>query len=263
MATFTPPAEPAPSGWDHFWLRRPVPEDSVVWTDKTYPYGTTKGGVLRPHHGVEFNIPAGTQVMSTASGTVVMAGNDSDNVVGAFSNFYGNVIVLQLDFLFLGRPVFVVYGHLSEVFVAVGQQVGDYEVLGLSGATGIADGPHLHFEVRVGENSYELTRNPLLWLYPFSDRGAVAGRISWPDGSLAREVPVSLRRVDAPSAYSSTTSYADDSVNSDDNWKENFVLDDVAAGYYVLTVGVGDQKVEVELWVYPYQTSFTEIVLSG
>lgn len=263
LPTFTLPALPNTPLWEHYWLLRPVPEGSVVWTDKTYPYGSTRGGTLRPHHGVEFNVSSGTPVLAAASGTVRVAGDDSLELYGPSFDFYGTLIVLELDSPLDGQPVFTLYGHLSQVAVAVGQHVQPQDVIGLSGATGTADGPHLHFEVRVGQNSYDATRNPLLWLYPFPDRGVVAGRVTWPDGALANEVPVSLRRIDAPSPYNATTTYAGDTVNPDDTWNENFVLDDVQAGYYELTAGSGDQKVKIELWVYPYQTSFIEIVLGN
>jgi murein DD-endopeptidase MepM/ murein hydrolase activator NlpD len=261
MPTFTPPALPNTSPNEHYWLRRPVAEGGVVWTDKNYPYGSTRGGTLRPHHGVEFNVPAGTEILAAASGTVLFAGPDDATLLGETTNFYGNVVVIQLDSTLAGAPVFNLYGHLSEILVTAGQTVQAQDVIALSGSSGIADGAHLHFEVRIGQNDYNSTYNPLLWLYPFPGRGVVAGRINWPNGTAAREVPVTLRRIDAPSPYAATTTYAGGTVNSDPLWKENFVLDDVTAGYYELTVGSGEDKITVELWVYPYQTSFVEIVL--
>jgi hypothetical protein len=87
----------------------------------------------------------------------------------------------------------------------------------------------------------------------------VAGKITWPNGTSARDVPLTLRRIDAPSAYAATTTYSSGSVNSDALWGENFVLDDITAGYYELVIGSGEDKIKVELWVYPYQTSFVEI----
>ncbi|UCG23387.1 MAG: M23 family metallopeptidase [Chloroflexota bacterium] len=263
LPTFTPPALPKTPDWEHYWLRRPVPEGSTVWTDKAYPYGSTRGGELRAHHGVEFNVPAGTVVMAAASGTVVTAGRDDDEPLGASNNFYGNVVVIQHDTGLEGRPVYSLYGHLSQILVQVGDRVNALDTIALSGASGVADGAHLHFEVRVGGNDYGSTRNPLLWLYPFPDRAVVAGRVTHPNGTPARNVPISLRRIDAPSPYAATTSYADDSVNPDDAWDENFALDDVHAGYYKLTAGTGDDEIEIEFWVHPYQTSFVEIVLEN
>ncbi len=259
--TFTPPALPGTSGNEHYWLRRPVPEGGTVWTDKAYPYGSTRNRTLRPHHGVEFYVPTGTPVLAAASGTVVAAGSDSETIVGPHANFYGNVVVIQLDAALEGQPVYNLYGHLSEIFVSEGQRVDAEQVIAYSGATGVADGAHLHFEVRLGANTYESTRNPLLWLYPFPEHGTVAGRVTWPTGETVNEVAVYLRRIDAPSRYAATTTYARGDVNPDDNWQENFALDDVIAGYYEVEVRNGSKKYRTEVWVYPYQTSFVEIVL--
>lgn len=261
--TYTAPAPPTPSPGDHYWLGRPVPQGTSTWTNKAYPYGSNRGGVLRTHHGVEFDVPAGTPILAAAAGTVAFAGDDGLELLGATNDFYGNVIVLEHDFQQDGLPVYTLYGHLSQLAVSVGQYVQANEQIGLSGASGVADGAHLHFEVRVGANSYEATRNPLLWLYPFPGRGVVAGRITWPSGEIAQNVPVSLRRVDAPSAYAATTSYADNGVNSDPYWLENFALDDVAAGYYELSVGTGDERIKSGLWVYPLATSFVELTLEN
>ncbi len=261
LPTFTPPALPGTSPNEHYWLRRPVPEGGVVWTNKTYPYGSTRGGELRPHHGVEFDVPSGTPMLAAASGTVVVAGSDDVKAYGSHTDFYGNLVVIELDTKHNGEVVFILYGHLSEIFVREGQHVDAEEIIAYSGATGVADGSHLHFEVRVGRNDYFSTRNPLLWLYPFPDHGTVAGTVTWPDGSPVYEAPIYLRRVDASSKYAATTSYADGDLNADADWQENFVLDDVVAGYYEIEVRDGEKKYKQEFWVYPYQTSFVEIVL--
>lgn len=263
LPTFTPPALPLTSADEHYWLRRPVADGGVVWTEKSYPYGHTKGGDLRPHHGVEFNVPRGTEIMAAASGTVLVAGDDGTEAYGPTTNFYGNLVVIELDSRLGGQPVYNLYGHLSEIFVSQGQHVGVQEIIALSGASGVADGPHLHFEVRLGVNSYAHTRNPLLWLYPFPDRGTVAGRVIWPDGQLAHEAPIRLRRIDAPSGYYATTTYAAEGVNQDANWRENFALDDVDAGFYEVVVATGEAEFTQTVWVFPYRTSFVEIALDA
>ncbi len=263
LPTFTPPALPLTPLDEHYWLRRPVADGGVVWTDKAYPYGTTKGGSLRPHHGVEFNVPRGTEILAAASGTIVVAGDDATVAYGSETNFYGNLVVIELDSRLNGQPVFNLYAHLSEVLVKEGQHVDSQEVIALSGASGVADGPHMHFEVRVGKNSYENTRNPLLWLYPFPDRGVVAGQVIWPNGELVYEAPIRLNRVDAPSRYMVTTTYAYDGINPDSAWQENFVLDDVDAGFYEVIINTAEGKFVENVWVYPYRTSFVKIILDS
>jgi murein DD-endopeptidase MepM/ murein hydrolase activator NlpD len=261
VPTFTPPALPFTSHDEHFWLQRPIPEGGTVWTDKTYPYGSTRGGTLRPHHGVEFYVPQGTPVLAAAAGTVVLAGQDDLIVYGEKLGFYGKLIIIQLDATWQGQPVYTLYAHLSQIYVVEGQRVNALEPIALSGATGVADGPHVHFEVRLGQNSYAHTRNPALWLYPFPDYGVVAGRVTRANGSLVEEAPISLRRIDAPSRFLATTGYAGTSVNPDDFWNENFALDDVPAGYYEISVAVGSKRFTEEFWVFPYRTTFVEIVI--
>lgn len=260
--TFTPPPPPPPVPGEHFRFARPVPPSGPVWTDKTYPYGSTRGGLLRPHTGVEFIVPEGTPVLAVAPGIVRVAGSDAADVVGPQPNFYGNVIVIELDDSVGGQSLFTLYGHLSEVQVEVGQRVTTGEVLGLSGSTGVADGPHLHFEVRQGANRYDSTRNPLLWLLPLGETGVVAGRITWQSGSKAEQVPIALVRLDAPSPYAATTSYAPGEPNADDVLGENFVLDDVIPGYYQVIVGDETRRVTTEMWVFPGRLNIIDIVMN-
>ncbi len=234
-----------------------MPPTSSLWTDKSYPYGSTRGGMLRPHTGVEFGVAAGTPVLAVAPGTVVAAGSDAQIAYGPQTDFYGNLVIVELDGT---TPTFSLYGHLSEVSVAVGQSVAAGDVLGLSGATGVADGPHLHFEVRVGQNAYGATRNPLLWLAPLPQTGVVAGRIVSPSGDLLYEAPITLRRVDGSAPYTATTSYALGEPNGD-LIGENFAVDDVVGGFYEVVVDNGRRRFTTELWVYPGRVNWVELVV--
>lgn len=260
-ATPTPPNLRFTSPDEHYWFWRPIHEGQTNWTDKVYPYGSTRGGTLRPHHGVEFYVPEGTQVLAVADGTVVYAGNDSEQIFGPEPNFYGNLIVIEHDTRLDGQPVYTLYGHLSEPQVVEGQHVLMQQQIALSGATGVADGAHLHFEVRVGENSYKHTRNPRLWLYPFPDRGTVVGRVVTSSGEVWHELVVSLTASDGANLGHTTTTYAAGDVNRDPLWNETFVFDDVGGGSYKAVVQIGEERVTQELVVQPYQTTFVEIVI--
>ncbi len=259
--TFTPPPPPPPVEGEHLLLPRPVPAGGVTWTDKSYPYGSTRGGTLRPHTGVEFFVPSGTPALAVAPGVVVVAGDDMQVAYGPQPNFYGNLVIVEMNGLTDG-PLFALYGHLSEVTVQVGQPVAAGDTVGLSGESGVADGPHLHFELRFGENSYGATRNPLLWLKPLARTGVVAGRVLGPGGELLREAPVSLLRVDGRAPYTTTTSYADGEPNPDDILDETFVLDDVEPGYHEVVVDAGRRRYSTELWVFPDRVNWVEITLS-
>lgn len=263
VPTFTPPALGNTSFSEHYWMIRPIPEGGVVWTDKSYSYGSTKGGTLRTHHGVEFFVTYDTPILATADGVVVTAGWDSgENTVGPEPDFYGNVVVIEHDFSWEGEKVYTLYGHLNSINVTPGQRVKAGDTIALSGASGIADGAHLHFEVRQGENHYGRTRNPLLWLWPFPEDGTLAGKVTFPNGAVAYEAPVSFRRIDGGDPLVRTvTTYADDGVNGDMLWQENYAADDVDAGYYEVYVKVGGKKYKEEVWVHPRRTTFIDIVI--
>ncbi len=257
----TPPHLRYTSPDEHYWFWRPIREGETNWTDKVYPYGSTRGGTLRPHHGVEFYVPAGTEVLAVADGTVIFVGSDDGQIVGPEPNFYGNVIIIEHDAQLDGQPVYTLYGHLNEPLVQEGQHVLMQQVIALSGATGVADGPHLHFEVRVGENSYDNTRNPRLWLYPFPDKGTVVGRVVNPAGELLGEVTVTLSSTDGTNVGHTSTTYAISNVNSDPLWDENFAIDDVGGGGYKAVVQIGDVRETVEIVVQPFRTTFVELII--
>jgi len=100
----------------------------------TSRFGTQRvfNGVMQSfHQGLDLRAPTGTPIVAPAPGRVVLAKD----------LFYtGNTVILDH-----GRGLFTVYAHLSELKVTRGQDVRTAELLGLSGATGRASGPHLHW----------------------------------------------------------------------------------------------------------------------
>lgn len=90
---------------------------------------------MRAHKGVDFAAPIGTRVKATSDGTVKFVG-----VKGG----YGNVIILQHQ-----NGISTVYGHLSRFVAGLrhGMKVSQGEIIGFVGMTGLATGPHLHYEV--------------------------------------------------------------------------------------------------------------------
>jgi LysM repeat protein len=101
------------------------------------------------HTGQDFIVPTGTPVHAVAAGTVVTAG---------WGGAYGNQVVLQhAD----GR--YTQYGHMSSLNVSAGQTVTEGQQIGVSGATGNATGPHLHFEARTTPD-YGSDIDPLAYL---------------------------------------------------------------------------------------------------
>lgn len=89
------------------------------------------------HNGVDFRAPMGTKLLSVLSGTVVGTGN-TDSVRGCYS--YGKWVLVRHD-----NGLSSLYAHLSVISVSEGQKVGTGDIVGYSGQTGYATGPHLHF----------------------------------------------------------------------------------------------------------------------
>jgi murein DD-endopeptidase MepM/ murein hydrolase activator NlpD len=92
---------------------------------------------IRAHRGVDYAAPVGTPVRAAGEGRVRFVGQQGG---------YGNVIELEH-----GSGVVTVYGHLSRFAAKLrrGQQVDLAQVIGYVGKTGLATGPHLHYEYRI------------------------------------------------------------------------------------------------------------------
>jgi murein DD-endopeptidase MepM/ murein hydrolase activator NlpD len=103
------------------------------------------------HSGIDLSAAKGTPVHATADGVVLQAG---------WGGEYGKVVVINH-----GNRLQTYYAHLSEVLVLPGEDVRLGEVIALSGGTGRATGPHLHYEVRIGGtpvNPYRYLAKPRL-----------------------------------------------------------------------------------------------------
>jgi murein DD-endopeptidase MepM/ murein hydrolase activator NlpD len=89
------------------------------------------------HSAIDIGAPTGTPIKAAAGGVVKV----SEKADGA----YGWRIVVDQ-----GDDVFTWYAHLSELKVKEGQTVKAGDVIGSVGTSGLATGPHLHFELRIG-----------------------------------------------------------------------------------------------------------------
>lgn len=99
----------------------------------------------RAHKGVDYGAPVGTRVRATADGSVEVVGKQGG---------YGNLVVLKHQ-----GQYSTVYGHLSGFAKGLhkGSKVSQGDVIGFVGMTGLATGPHLHYEFKVAG----VQRNPL------------------------------------------------------------------------------------------------------
>lgn len=91
----------------------------------------------RPHRGIDYVAPRGTPVSAVGSGCVHFAG---------YRAGYGNLVIIAHNH---DRTTY--YGHLSRIEKAIrqGKKVQQGDVIGNVGSTGLATGPHLHFEMRI------------------------------------------------------------------------------------------------------------------
>ncbi len=265
--TFTP--VPAPTDTptperiepeDHYWLARPFSMEGNNEPSRFYPYGSTAQGRYRVHRGTDFPNAFGAPVYAAAKGKVLVAGSDDRIVWGERVGFYGQLVILQLDRQYRGQKVYVLYGHLSKVHVDFLQEVAEGELIGEVGMTGVAIGPHLHLEVRVGENSYQETRNPTLWLRPLPGNGTIAGRLL---DSQGRPIPgqyITFYRKESPNQrWQDVTTYPSLEANADDDWAENFALADVPVGEYLAKTNVTGQMWSTEVTVHEGATSLVTI----
>ncbi|MBN1136923.1 MAG: M23 family metallopeptidase, partial [Anaerolineae bacterium] len=256
----TPTPEPASA---HLWLLAPIGPDATGdrQPQSYFPYGATGGGKYHLHHGVDYMNPAGTPVLAAANGTVIVAGDDRTTVYGLEPDFYGNLVIQELDRRFQDRPVYLLYGHLSQVNVQVGQHLDTGDVLGLVGMTGVAIGNHLHLEVRIDANTYQNTRNPALWLRPDPGQGAIAGLLVDVKGKPILETPITFFRAEDPSKWwRQIQTYGQGDINGDDALAENFALPYVPAGEYIVKAKVGNRSYTQRVTVAPGEVAFVQIV---
>lgn len=119
---------------DRLWtgdFHSPVtaPVSDVFGTGRTF-----NGKVQSRHQGLDFAVSSGTPVNAVDKGRVILA---------RLLYFEGNCVVLDH-----GQGLLTLYMHLSEIKVKEGEEVSGGQLIGLSGGTGRATGPHLHMAVR-------------------------------------------------------------------------------------------------------------------
>lgn len=121
----------SPSDWSY-----PLPNAKVI-----SPYGR-RGG--RRHTGVDIKTKPNDKILAAFDGTVVM----SQRYYG-----YGNYIKIKHD-----NGIETIYSHNSKNYVKVGDRVKAGQVIALTGQTGRATTPHLHFECRVNGQAFDPSR---------------------------------------------------------------------------------------------------------
>jgi murein DD-endopeptidase MepM/ murein hydrolase activator NlpD len=85
------------------------------------------------HVGIDFGLPEGTEVLSVDNGEVILSGLNGD---------YGISVIIKHSW---GTSL---YAHLCETKVSLNKKIKRGEIIGISGKTGSAFGPHLHFAIK-------------------------------------------------------------------------------------------------------------------
>lgn len=102
-------------------------------TDETIKQKFSEWGIVG-HHGIDYGLQEGTEVVATDTGKVIQSGDNGD---------FGISVTLEHSW---GQSI---YAHLKEAKVNVGDTPSAGDIIGLSGKTGAAFGEHLHFGVKL------------------------------------------------------------------------------------------------------------------
>jgi murein DD-endopeptidase MepM/ murein hydrolase activator NlpD len=112
------------------------------------------------HAGVDYGVPTGTQVLACGTGKVVLA---------TMRIVTGNSVILEH-----APGIYSLYYHLDTINVQEGEIVATGTLLGTSGSTGLATGPHLHWEIQINA---ENTDPDAFVARPIIDKDAILSRI--------------------------------------------------------------------------------------
>lgn len=132
----------------------------------------------RAHKGVDYAAPTGTRVRSTGDGIVDFAGRQGG---------YGNLVVVRHQSKFTTW-----YGHLSRLAPGMhkGKRVGQGAIIGFVGSTGVATGPHLHYEFRTNN----VHQDPLRVAMPPAPPLAPQYRVAFDEAARPQAVGLALLR---------------------------------------------------------------------
>ena len=228
----------------YFLLARPVGGAGRKTIDISDRFGSYRQRTQDTNHGANFLNSTGTPVVAAADGKVVVAGDDSRTPYALRTNTYGNLVILKHDLPGISQPVYTLYANLSQVSVKVKDQVKTGQEIGLVGMSGRVTGSTLHFEVRLGENTYQDVRNPELWMELLPDetgqpQGALAGQMVDSNGNYVQISNIVLEQLAGPGQPALKTlylkTYAEKRLIGLSPWEESFAMGDLPAGDYQIS----------------------------
>lgn len=260
ISSWRPPLYPVPwaiAPYDHFFFTRPIAADQVNWPIADYRYGGVFFGRDIVHTGVDISAPEGTPIMAAGAGTIVWTGwGLFTETPGNQSDPYGLAVAIRHDFGYNDQQLYTIYAHMSLMNVIKGQHVETGDVIGFVGTTGASTGPHVHFEVRLPNNSFFYTYNPELWIAPPQGWGVLAGRLMDSKGELIQQVEVKVNPEQEGRNFTVRTYGKNGAVNPDPYYNENFVLGDLPAGIYKVSFEYEDELVQTWVEIFPGQISY-------
>ena len=125
-------------------LRHPLPE-SVI-TSKFGPRKPPAAGASSNHFALDF-------AYANGSTRDVLCAADGETILARPGSGYGNYVMVKHNNAAGVHLITTLYAHLDKIYVTVGQKVGAGQAIGKEGKTGIGSGAHLHFEVRLPDNT--------------------------------------------------------------------------------------------------------------
>ncbi|MCX6057672.1 MAG: M23 family metallopeptidase [Chloroflexi bacterium] len=260
ISGWRPPLYPVPwamSPYDHFYFARPIAADNVNWPLANYRYGGVFFAPDIVHTGVDIDAEMGTPILAAGPGTVISADwGLYTEAPGDQTDPYGQAVVLKHDFGYNDQILYTIYAHMSKIIAVVGQHVETGDVLGLVGDTGATTGPHLHFEIRLGGNTFYNTSNPELWIAPPQGWGVLVGRVMDEDQKLLTRFQVQVRPDPSGLPIRTVRTYGVGAANSDPYYQENLVLSDLPAGLYKITLQYNEEEQQTWVEIFPGQVSY-------
>jgi murein DD-endopeptidase MepM/ murein hydrolase activator NlpD len=245
----------------HFLFQRPIHLSDHTFVDPTYRYASTANGKRDPHTGVEFVNKFGTPAYAAGEGTVIFAGPDIKPIYTPWPNYYGNLVVIQH-----ADDLYTLYAHLSKILVKQGEKVLAGDPIGEVGETGVAIGPHLHFEVRRGDVEDESsTENPELWLVPNQSQegtplGALELSVVDQDHKLVEKAKFTLEHHAEQARPADLVYYEETYAKKMLKDEENFGIGDLPAGFYRIVLLYNGNR--YERWVEVKSGKLTQAVIT-
>lgn len=121
-------------------------EDFITITAKFGFYDPYETGITIRHTGIDLVGKTDCNIIAVEDGEVVIS--------GYMENGYGNYVKIKHNFN--GNTIYTLYGHMKNLpLVKVGELVKKGQKIGIQGNTGNSTGPHLHFEIIVGEEKID------------------------------------------------------------------------------------------------------------